>query len=315
MSDLPDWIPPMLATLYKKEPFDDEEWLFEKKLDGVRCLAYFDGTSLRLMTRNQNRVNEEYPELVEEVAKLSKKPFIVDGEIVFKKGRMGSFGKMQKRIGVKHPSEELQREYPLSYYLFDLLFFDGQELSEKPLTERKKLLKKLKFSKKVLYTPHENTEGISFMKKMRKEDYEGMIAKQKKSCYLSSRSKKWLKLKCQNRQELVIGGYTDPQGERKGFGALLVGFYSEGKLAYAGKVGTGYSDKELLELHDQFKEEERKSSPFDKHSPQEEGIHWMKPKFVAEIKFTEWTSQDKLRHPVFIGLRRDKDPQEVVKEG
>ncbi|GAB4231126.1 MAG: hypothetical protein Tsb0021_09430 [Chlamydiales bacterium] len=225
MSKLPKWIPPMLATLYKKDPFDDEDWIFEKKFDGVRCLCFYDGKHVRLMSRNQNEVNHEYPEIAEEVVKLSDKSFVVDGEIVVEKGEMGSFSQMQNRIGVQKPTKELISKYRLTYYVFDLLFFDGEDLTNQPLEKRKHQLKQLNFSNRIHYTLHHNKNGTTFLKKMCQENYEGAIAKRKDSRYLSSRSKKWLKLKCQNRQELVIGGFTDPQGERKGFGALLVGFY------------------------------------------------------------------------------------------
>jgi len=316
MSKYPSWMPPMLATLYKKEPFNDPKWLFEKKFDGVRCLAYFDGDNVKLMTRNQKKVNEQYPEIAQDVPKLCGKTFVVDGEIVVDNGKMGSFSKMQKRIGVKNPSESLIENYPLSYYVFDLLHLDGSDLRRKPLAERKKLLKQFNFTKRVHYTFHRNVEGVDYLKKMEKEEFEGAIAKEKNSSYQSSRSKKWLKLKCQNRQEMVIGGYTDPKGERIGFGALLIGFYEEGDLVYAGKVGTGYTDVVLKDMHSKLKRKERKTSPFDRNSPKkEQEVHWVAPDLVAEVEFTEWTSGNRLRHPAFVGLRKDKDPKKVGKEG
>lgn len=312
---MPSWTAPALATLYKKEPFNDPEWIFEKKLDGVRCLAYSDGKNIKLLTRNKNEVNEEYPEIAQALQNLSNQSFIVDGEIVVGQGKKGSFSKMQNRIGVKKPSEELQKKYPLNYYLFDILFFGDEDLTDQPLIERKNILKSLSFSGKVRYTPHRNKEGKSFLDKMRKSHFEGAIAKERSSKYLSTRTKKWLKLKLQNRQELIVGGFTDPQGERKGFGALLVGFYDRGKLVYAGKVGTGYSAQELEDLHQKLSKIERKTSPFQKNSPDDDScIHWVTPKLVAEIEFTEWTTENKLRHPSYIGIREDKEPEKVIKE-
>jgi bifunctional non-homologous end joining protein LigD len=315
MTKQPQWIPPMLAVLYKKESFDDPDWLFEKKLDGVRCLAFFDGNEVRLMTRNKRIVNREYPEIAQEIKQLSQKPFILDGEIVVGKGKIGSFSQMQNRIGVKHPSQALQKKYPLYYYAFDLLYSDDADLRQTPLIERKQLLKKLSFTKKVLYTPHQNEKGKAQIKKMRQQHYEGVIAKKRESTYESKRSRQWLKLKIQNRQELVIGGYTDPKGTRKGFGALLVGFYSGKELVYAGKVGTGFTDAELNDLHKTLKKFEKKNCPFQKNPPKSsKEIHWTAPKYVAEVAFTEWTSDNKLRHPSFVGLREDKSPEKVVKE-
>jgi len=313
---MPKWKAPMLATLYKKEPFNDPGWLFERKFDGVRCLVFSDGKQIRLMSRNQKDVTSQYPELVPDLKKVSKKPFILDGEIVVRKGKMGSFGDLQNRIGVKNPSKQLKRKWPVHLYLFDILFIEEKDVRKKPLTERKKILKKLEFTGRIHYTDHENKNGSAFLKKMKNQNYEGTIAKKKSSRYSSSRSRDWLKLKVQAGQELVVGGYTDPQGERRGFGALLVGYYSDRKLIYAGKVGTGYSDNTLRKLHKKLKTLERKTSPFDSNGPDDqEGVHWVSPKIVAEIAFTEWTSENKIRHPAFKGLRTDKDPEAVVKEG
>jgi len=315
MSRLPKWIPPMRATLYKKEPFNSLDWIFEKKLDGERCLVYFDGKDARMMTRNKKEVSDQYPEIAEQIYKLSKKAFIIDGEIVIKQGKMGSFEQMQHRMGVQKPSKKLQKQFPLFYYVFDILFFDGEKLKNKPLNERKKILKKLNFPSKIQFMPHENKNGKTFTQKMRKQHYEGAIAKKKRGTYKSSRSKDWLKLKIQNGQELVIGGYTEPQGRRKGFGALLVGFYCDDRFVYAGKVGTGYSDEELNKLHKKLQKLKRKTSPFEDYSPDRQNVHWVSPKLVAEFKFTEWTDQNKLRHPAYAGLREDKNPKKVVKEG
>jgi len=312
----PKWISPMLATLYKEKPFDDGAWLFEKKFDGVRCLSFFDGKRVRLLTRNKCLVNQEYPELVEEIKKLSKKSFIVDGEIVVGEGKVGSFQKMQSRLGVKSPSKELQRRFFLVYRVFDLLWFDGMDVRKKPLLERKEALKKLSFSKRVRFVSHRKKMGRAFMKKMKAQGFEGAMAKRIDSQYVSKRSRAWLKLKRQNCQEFVVGGYTEPKGKRKGFGALLVGFYRGKKLLFAGKVGTGGTERELVRWHNKLLKLERSTSPFPKGAVKgAKDVHWVSPKLVVEVEFTEWTRDGKLRHPSLVGFREDKPSKTIRKEG
>ena len=181
---------------------------------------------------------------------------------------------------------------------------------------RKGVLKSVfTFDDPLRYTPHRNETGLGYLKEACAKGWEGLIAKVASSTYVHSRSKKWLKFKCDHRQELVIGGFTEPQGDRSGFGALLVGYYDGEELAYAGKVGTGYTDQFLKELREMLDQRRMDRSPFEKQSPREDGtIHWVRPDLVGEVSFTEWTSSNKLRHPSFVGLRSDKDPKSVVKE-
>jgi ATP-dependent DNA ligase len=176
------------------------------------------------------------------------------------------------------------------------------------------LLKKaVRFTSHVRYTPHRNEDGESYLEQACRKGWEGLIAKDARASYEHKRSRKWLKFKCVNQQELVIGGFTEPKGARIGFGALLVGYYQDGKLRYAGKVGTGYDDELLRSLRKRLNRIERKSSPFDEEIS-EAGAHWVKPELVGEFGFTEWTAHGRLRHPRFLGLRRDKSPKEVHRE-
>jgi len=201
------------------------------------------------------------------------------------------------------------------YYVFDIVHLDGYSLRKLPLRERKSILKKLLIYEEVVrFTPHRNGSGESYHNEACKKGWEGIIAKEADSEYVSSRSKKWLKFKCVNQQEFVIGGFTDPEGERKGFGALLIGFYEKDKLQYAGKVGTGYDDKTLEKLRHKMDRLTQQQNPFEQQEIKEKHIHFISPKLVCEVGFTEWTNDDKLRHPRFLGLRDDKNPEYVRKE-
>lgn len=310
----PDWEEPMLATL-TDDYFDDEEWIYERKLDGVRCLVFNSGSSINLKSRNQNDINNTYPELVEALEGEANVPFIADGEIVAFEGNVTSFSKLQNRINISDPEEARDTNLKVYLYLFDLIYCDEYDLSDLELRNRKKILKKaLKFDQPIRYTSHRNKEGIAYHKEACEKGWEGIIAKDGESPYVHSRSKKWLKFKCSMRQELVICGYTDPKGERVGFGALLLGYYENGNLQYAGQVGTGFDDEELTTLHNKLSNIERKTSPFENEEIKEGDVHWVTPKFLAEVGFTEWTNDNKLRHPRFLGIRTDKNPENVHKE-
>lgn len=311
----PDWISPMLAKL-THETFSDEDWIFERKLDGERCLVHKNGSSVKLFSRNKKNLNDTYPELQKAFKKQSGS-FIVDGEIVAFDGKVTSFQKLQERMQVKNRSEAKKINVKAYFYVFDIIYAEGYELKKLPLIDRKKILKeKIEFDDPIRFTTHRKENGEIFHKEACRKGWEGLIAKKAASNYVSSRSSKWLKFKCVNQQEFVVGGYTDPEGERIGFGALLIGFYDNGDLKYAGKVGTGYDDDTLEMLHKKMKKIERKNPPFEKDEDlPTKDVHWIKPKLVAEIGFTEWTSDDKLRHPRYLGLRDDKDPEDVVKEG
>lgn len=308
------WFAPMLATL-TEERFSRAGWLFEPKLDGERALVFRQGREIRILSRNQKILNEKYPELAAAFEAQSQKSFTVDGEIVTFAGEVTSFARLQQRMQVQRPSRELLKEIPVSFYAFDLLFQGSDDLRRLPLRRRKELLAKtLNFNEQLRYTGHRETDGESFYHEACKQHWEGVIAKNGDSPYISGRSTQWLKFKCTSEQELVIGGYTDPKGERTGFGALLVGYYERGKLKYAGKVGTGYDNQTLRRMGKQLADAETNRNPFAGEGLPIKGVHWVKPKLVAQIGFTEWTTDGKLRHPRFLGLRDDKAAEEVVRE-
>ena len=315
--DQPEWMEPMLATL-TEEYFSNSDWLYERKLDGERCLVFRNGDDIRLMSRNQETINTQYPELAEAAAALGEDHFIADGEIVaFNEEGISSFERLQGRINLTSEEEARASEVDVYLYLFDILYLRRYETTEVPLRQRKRLLEQAfsySESELIRFVPHRVEEGVKFHEEACEKGWEGVIAKDGTSAYVHGRSRKWLKFKCVNRQELVIGGYTDPEGERIGFGALLLGFYEDDKLRYAGKVGTGFDDETLRSLHDRLSGLERQTPPFDDEELPEAGVHWVTPKLVAEIGFEEWTKHDKLRHPRYLGLRRDKPAQEVVKE-
>ena len=310
----PDWVEPMLATL-TDEPFSDPDWIYERKLDGVRVLAFKDGDDVRLYSRNRKDQNVRYPELVEALDGLDGS-FVVDGEVGAFDGDVTSFSKLQARSQIQDPREARAADVDVYYYLFDILHLDGRDVTAVALRQRKHLLREaLAFEDPLRFTPHRNEDGRAFLEEACGQGWEGLIAKDAASAYAHSRSRKWLKLKCVSRQELVVGGFTDPEGERVGFGALLVGHYRDGQLIYAGKVGTGYDDDTLRRLRHRLDRLERRTQPFDEPEEiTEQGVHWVKPELVAEIGFTEWTEDGKLRHPRFLGLRDDKDPEDVVRE-
>ena len=313
-TDFPDWTEPMRATL-TEDRFSSRDWIFERKLDGERCLAFRKGGKVRLLSRNRKDLNNHYPELCEKLAAQNVERFIVDGEVVAFEGKVTSFSRLQGRMHVNDPEEAKRSGVAVYYYMFDLLYLDRFDLSELPLRSRKALLKKsFKFDDPLRFTGHRNREGEAFFERACSKGWEGIIAKKADAGYVNGRSKKWLKFKCVNRQELVVGGFTDPGGGRTGFGALLLGFYEGKRLVYAGKVGTGFDEQTLEDLAGRLAGIERKSSPFDTDAAEGEDVHFVTPRLVAEIEFTEWTGDNRLRHPRFVGLREDKTPEEVVKE-
>ncbi len=309
----PDWIDPMLATL-TDDYFNDENWIYERKLDGVRILVFKNGDDVTLMSRNQNKLNNTYPELVDALEKESDESFIADGEVVAFDGEVTSFSRLQGRMNISSAEKARKSDVEVFLYLFDMMYLSGYDLTNVELRNRKSILKKaLSFDDPVRFTAHRNKDGKAFLKEACKNRWEGLIAKDGRSEYVHSRSKKWLKFKCTAQQELVIGGYTDPKGERIGFGALLLGYYENGDFRYAGQVGTGFDDDLLQKLHNKLTNIERKTSPFAEEI-KDKDVHFVTPKFVAEIGFTEWTKDNKLRHPRFLGLRSDKKPENVHQE-
>ena len=295
----------MLATLVR-EPFSDPNWIFEPKLDGIRCLTFRKGRGLTLFSRNQLRLNESYPELLPALEKQSCSSFVVDGEIVAFDRGVSRFSVLQKRR---------QIHVPVFYHLFDLLYLDGYDLTGLELRYRRKLLHdSFQFQDPLRYSQHRETEGQEFYKEACTRGWEGVIGKRGNSIYVAGRSMDWLKFKCENEQEFVIVGYSEPTGQRVGLGALLVGFHEDSELVYAGKVGTGFDTATLKELENKLKALERATPAVVSESLPRKGIHWVQPKLVAQIAFTEWTDAGKLRHPRYLGLRRDKKPTEVIRE-
>jgi DNA ligase D-like protein (predicted ligase) len=311
----PDWFEPELATL-TRDRFSDPAWFYERKLDGERCLAFRDGGELRLMTRNQKIVSSTYPELVEAFLAQQADDFVLDGEVVAFSDGQTRFAQLQQRMQVARPSAELLRTVPVQYYLFDVLWADGTDLRRQPLRERNQRLHQLlDFADPLRYTEHRVGDGVGFYSEACRLGWEGLIAKRADAPYVAGRTKDWLKFKCENNQEFVIGGYTDPRGSRIGFGALLLGVYdSDGQLVYAGKVGTGFNEQTLHRLYDELSKLEQDRSPFDRGSPRQAGVHWVKPRLVGQVGFSEWTTAGELRHPRFQGLRRDKSPADVIRE-
>lgn len=235
----PIWISPMLATL-TQERLSREGWLFEPKWDGERCLVFGRGNELKLLSRNRMRLNERYPELALALNQCAIKSFIADGEIVAFRGSVTSFIELQKRMQVENPSRSLLRQVPVYMYLFDLLYLNGYDLRRVPVCHRKALLHDaFPFGHRLRVTAHRETDGESYYRDACRNGWEGIIAKNSSSQYVSKRTRDWLKFKCEQSQEFVVGGYTKPQGHRIGFGALLLGVYRDGQLHYARKVGTG----------------------------------------------------------------------------
>lgn len=309
---MPTWTAPMLATL-TEERFSDPAWVFERKLDGERCLA-FRGAQVFLRSRNRRLLNAAYPEVAEALERQSGR-FILDGEVVAFEGGATSFARLQKRMGLDNPERARATGVPVFYYVFDILWLDGRDTRGLELRDRKRLLRAaIAFRTPLRYTEHRVGEGEKFYRQACRSGWEGLIAKRAASPYVPRRSRDWLKFKCVAQQELVIGGWTDPEGSRAGFGALLVGYYDDGGLVYAGKVGTGFDEPTLRSLGARLRRLERSRSPFARGNPPAAGAHWVEPKLVAEVGFTEWTRAGKLRHPRYLGLRLDKAAREVVRE-
>jgi bifunctional non-homologous end joining protein LigD len=301
-------IEPMKAVLADK-PFSDPNWIFERKLDGIRCLAIKDASGVRLMSRTGRLMNNEYPAVVEALEREPSEEFVADGEIVAFENGITSFSRLQRRG---------RERVPVFLYLFDLPSHEGEDLRQRPLRERKARLRRaLEFRGPLRFNPHRNGEhGEQLYREACQKGLEGVMAKRADSPYLSGgRSRDWLKLKCHAEQELVIGGYTAPKGSRTEFGALLVGYYDDsGTLRYAGKVGTGFDQHTLKELGAHLLELEQGESPFEPFKPIPPGTYWVRPELVAQIGFAEWTRDGRLRHPRYLGLRDDKPARDVVRE-
>jgi DNA ligase D-like protein (predicted ligase) len=304
----------MKATLSDR-PFSDPAWVFERKLDGIRAAVRRDADGVTLTSRTGKSLGPAYPELVEALEAEPATSFAADGEIVAFDGSRTSFERLQGRMGIHDPRLARLSGIPVFLYLFDLLEFDGHDLTGLPLLERKGALRRaLSFEGPLRYTPHRREHGKRFFLEACSKGWEGLIAKRAASTYVHGRSRDWLKLKCAFEQELVIGGFTPPQGSRQRFGALLVGYYEDGELRYAGKVGTGFDQRTLSDLGERMRKLERPDPPFADVHPIPKGTHWIEPNLVGQFAFSEWTRDGRLRHPRYLGLRDDKRAEEVVRE-
>jgi bifunctional non-homologous end joining protein LigD len=295
----------MLATLTERR-FSDPEWIFETKLDGIRGIAVRRGRGVRLYSRTQQDMSGRFAGVVEALGGQEAGDFVIDGEVVAFEGNRTSFGRLQ---------QSMRKRVSLFYYVFDVLDVGGYDVTGLELRDRKRVLRRLlAFEDPLRWTAHRNAEGERVYREACRKGLEGVIAKRADSSYVHGRSPFWLKFKCVNEQEFVIGGFTDPKGSRKGFGALLIGYYEGGTLRYAGKVGTGFDDELLERLSNTLRAAEQPAPPFGSGALPRKDVHWVRPELVAEIGFTEWTGDGSLRHPRFLGLRTDKRPEEVVRE-
>lgn len=281
---MPDWLEPMAATL-TQDRFSGGDWLFERKFDGIRVIAYKRGGDVRLYSRN--RLPQNLPPLAAAIARLPVEEVILDGEITW--------------------------DLHSGYHVFDILWLNGHSVTSLPLEERRALLQELPFTAPIRRV--ELLDEPEPWERARREGWEGVIAKRRGSPYEHRRSKHWLKMKCERSQELVVGGFTDPQGARVGLGALLVGYYDGEDLVFAGKIGTGFDTRLLLDLRKRLDALETPQSPFTKAV----GLprlraHWVRPEIVVQVGFLEWTGNDKLRHPRLLGVRFDKEAKDIVRE-
>ena len=314
---LPHVIQPMLATLVD-DPFSDPDWLFETKWDGIRALCFLDKGKARFVSRNQNDLTAQYPELANIADAIDGSQAILDGEIVaLDEQGVSRFQLLQSRLGRKNSAEiaRLAASTRLVYYVFDLLYLDGADLTGCALVERKSRLEAiLKSSRNIRYSDHIIEHGAQLFKEIAKVPLEGMVAKRLDSVYVQKRSRNWLKVKTTLEAEVVIGGYTEPRNSRSYFGALVVGLYERGKLHYVGHTGGGFNEKSLERIYRLLQPLKTSKSPFLEKVQTNEPVHWVAPKLVAQVRFAEWTAERRLRHPIFLGLREDKKPQECIFE-
>ena len=314
---MPAAIHPMLATPSDK-PFDDPNWLFEIKWDGYRAVAFLEHGKVRLVSRNQNDLTARFPELHDLPRLVEGKTAILDGEVVAldETGR-SSFSLIQQRTGIRRHGRQGPTTPGISvlYYAFDLLYLDGYDLRRVPLEQRKQLLASILHPEGPLHYSDHFPGGIALFGAAKQQGLEGILAKRRASLYQERRSPDWLKIKVTQTIDCVIGGYTDPEGARQHFGALVLGLYNQEKqLVHVGQAGTGFDQKKLQEIAGLLGQRETKRNPFHGEVDARR-VHWVKPELVAEIKFSEWTHETaegglKLRAPVFMGLRPDKSPEE-----
>jgi bifunctional non-homologous end joining protein LigD len=320
---MPTAIQPMLASI-AEDPFDDPNWLFEIKWDGYRVISFIEGGKVKMISRNQNDLGPRYPELSALPKLVNANTAILDGEVVVldEQGRP-SFSLMQQRTGIRaHGRQAATRpDLPILYYVFDLIYLDGYDLRRVALDDRKRVLRQILTSQELVrYSDHHAGQGVALFQVAKQRGLEGMVAKKCNSCYEERRSREWLKIKITQTVDCVIGGYTNPEGARQYFGSLALGLYNDKKqLIHVGNAGTGFNQTMLKQIWEVLKELETKKSPFT--GPVDaKNVHWVKPERVAEVKFSEWTHETseggiKLRAPVFLGLRDDKNPQDCTFKG
>jgi bifunctional non-homologous end joining protein LigD len=316
---MPTAVHPMLATPVEK-PFDNPEWLFEIKWDGYRAVSFFQDSKVRLVSRNQNNLTGEFPELHELSKSIKADNAVLDGEIVVldDQGR-ASFSLMQQHTGIRKGGRRTgaRRELQVVYYIFDLIYLDGYDLRRVSLEQRKQALAQIVVADDLVRYSDHFPQGLALFEVAKQKGLEGILAKKRASHYEERRSHEWLKIKVTRTIDCVIGGYTDPEGSRQYFGSIVLGLYDKkGRLIHVGQAGTGFNQAKLKEIWQVLKTLETNRSPFygDVDAAH---VHWVKPERVAEIKFTEWTHETveggmKLRAPVFLGLREDKDPKECT---
>jgi bifunctional non-homologous end joining protein LigD len=307
----------MLAMLVDK-PFDDPEWLFEIKWDGVRAVSTIESAhKVHVRSRTDKDLLAQFPEFDDLGRAFSSLPVIIDGEIVSldRYGR-SSFQRLQPRLNRRTSDPALQRAIPVTYVIFDVLYAGKRDLRSTPLDERKALLDHLlrADAPHVMLSKHVIGAGTKLFAEAKRRKLEGIIAKQRASLYVERRSRSWLKIKTHLEQEVVIAGWTEPRGSREKFGALVLGVYDKGKLRYVGHVGTGFNQQLLDVVYRKLKPLETTRSPFATKPPSNAPVHWVRPHLVAEVKFGEWTKDGLMRQPVFVGLRTDKKPEDVVRE-
>jgi bifunctional non-homologous end joining protein LigD len=308
-------VQPALATL-SHERFFEPGWLFERKLDGMRCLAEKRQGAVRLLSRTGRDITGGFPEVADALAQQSAEDFLVDGEIVAFEGNRTSFARLQPRIHAADPASARRRGTAVFLYVFDVLDARGDDVRGRDVRSRKALLRSLlTFDDPVRYTPHRVEADDAYFAQICDRGWEGLIVKRADSTYPRGRTRDWLKFKCEAGQEFVIGGWTDPEGSRVGLGALLIGYHdSGGRLTYAGKVGTGFSAQVLEDLHSRLQTLERSRPAFVRGKLPSRTVHWAEPELVCQVAFTEWTGAGQLRHPRYLGLRVDKAPGDVVRE-
>lgn len=309
---LPAFIPPQLATLVDAAPRDAAAWSYEMKLDGYRIVARCDGADVRLFSRNARDWTARLPGIAATLAKMKLRATWLDGEVVvLRESGVPSFQLLQNAFDHGNTARIL-------YYAFDLPFHEGEDLREHPLQERRARLAKILARRKGLVRFSEDFDapvGTLFASACRLQ-LEGLIGKRRDAPYSAGRTKTWIKLKCKSRQEFVIGGFTEPQGSRTGFGALLLGVNEGGKLRYAGRVGTGFDEKRLADLHAKLRRIEAREPAFANppRGAGARGVHWVRPTLVGEVEFAEWTDEGVVRHAAFLGLRDDKPAKAIRRE-